>query len=121
MSATIIHLLMGHGQLLISATVGIYSLTNLGTTLYQLQNLALIYMILNISEMNRNVLVMLMLKLTPCAQVKWDIIGDTMMAVHGLMQERASLLNASQKQVHVEQNTGPLSHARALRFKCHVC
>ena len=55
--------------------------------------------------MNRNVLAMLMLKLIPCAQVKWDIIGDTttMTALHGLMQERASLSNASQKQVNSEK------------------
>ena len=44
---------------------------------------------------------MLMLKLTLCAQVKWDIIGDMVMAFHGLMQERASLSNASQKQVEL--------------------
>ena len=44
-----------------------------------------------ISEMNSYVYDTLILKPTPCAQVKWVIDGDILMAVHGLMQERASL------------------------------
>ena len=61
--------------------------------------------------MPRDVVVGQMLKQTPCAQVKWDLIGDIEKEGEcGLMQERASLLNASQKQVHVlEQNRGPLA------------
>ena len=53
--------------------------------------------------MNRNVLVMLMLKLPPCAQVKLDINGD-MQTMDFMMQERASLSNASQKQVELRTN-----------------
>ena len=59
--------------------------------------------------MRISVLVMRLLKLTPCAQVKWDIIGDIqdlLMTTLGLMQERASSLNASQKQVNSEQIAG---------------
>ena len=59
--------------------------------------------------MRTYVVVMPMLQLTQLAQVKWDIIGDMVMALHFKMLERASLSNASQKQVHVEQNTGPLA------------
>lgn len=41
-------------------------------------------------EMEGNVVVMLEFKLTPCVQVKWDIIGDIQKEVeYGLMQERA--------------------------------
>ena len=51
--------------------------------------------------MKLTVVVQLVLKLTPRAQVKWDIIGDIQEPeTRGLMQEMASLLDASQKQVH---------------------
>jgi len=52
--------------------------------------------------MKLTVLVQLVLKLTPCAQVKLDINGD-MQTMDFMMQERASLLNASQKQVNSVQ------------------
>ena len=82
------HLRMGPKQLHLYATAGTSRKTIKGRTLLLNINSNLL---IQISEMNRNVLDMLMLRQTPCAQVKWVIIGDIMMAIHGLMQERASL------------------------------
>ena len=82
------HLRMGPKQLHIYATAGTYRRTINGRTMFLNINSNLL---IQISEMNRYVLVLLMLKLTQHARVKLGIIGDIMMAVHGLMQERVSL------------------------------